>query len=309
MTVAGEAPRCPPPEVLAAFVDARLAKNQVVSLSEHLSSCAECRFVIESAAEALAEEQAETIEPQGRRSWRWLSIAAVIGAVTFSSPFAWTAWQANQVEIRALIAAIPSEIRAGVEWLLMPPRRRSREAAVHELVAVVDSSKVRILEPRVTDFGYGSVPPTYRGGETEESAEQLIIEGKAGQVLSNTEGDQSAAAAHARGIAQLVMRKPTAAIEELTAATKAGPNDAKVWSDLAAARYIANDYAGARDAANRALSIDPNLNEARFNRALAMSRLQPAESIKEWTEYLKHDSTSPWATEARQRIEMAREFQ
>jgi hypothetical protein len=98
MTVAGEARRCPPPEVLAAFVDARLAKNQVVSLSEHLSSCAECRFVVESAAEAQAEEQAETIEPQGRRSWRWLSIAAVVGAGVLLRPVAQMEWQAYQVK-------------------------------------------------------------------------------------------------------------------------------------------------------------------------------------------------------------------
>jgi len=281
MTVAGEARRCPPPEVLAAFVDARLAKNQVEALSEHVSSCAECRFVVESAAEAQAEEQAETVEPQGRRSWRWLSIAAVIGAGVWLTPVAQMQWQAYQGKV-----------------------------AMRALYAEVASHRSRVVEPRVTGLPFGEKPGVMRGpGDPEKvDNDQLIIESKANEVLQAS-GGRSAAEAHARGIAYLLTRHTAAAINELTAATKAGPNDAMAWSDLSAAKLGANDNAGARDAANRALSIDPNLNEARFNRALAISRLQPAESMKEWTEYLKHDSTGPWAKEAHQRINTAREFQ
>jgi hypothetical protein len=141
MTVAGEARRCPPPEVLAAFVDARLAKNQVETLSEHLSSCAECRFVIESAAEAQAEEQAETIEPQGRRSWRWLSIAAVVGAVAWMTPVTQTQWHVYQGKV-----------------------------AMRELIANATLEK-RIVEPRVTVLGYGRWGVN-RGVSEEEKSDQ-----------------------------------------------------------------------------------------------------------------------------------------
>jgi tetratricopeptide (TPR) repeat protein len=257
-----------------------LPKNQVVSLSEHLSSCAECRLVVESAAEAQAEEQAETIEPQGRRPWRWLSIAAVIGAGVLLTPVAQKQWQVYK-----------------------------REVAMRELVDYAASLSTRVIEPRIADLPFGEKPRVTRGLDSEgEKEDQSIITGRASKVIESAANDHSAAAAHARGIAYLLTRDTTAATQELTAATKAGPNDAKAWSDLAAAKLVANDNAGARDAANRALSIEPSLDDARFNRALAVSRLQPAESIKEWTEYLKHDTTGDWAKEARQRINTAREF-
>src|SRR4051794_19437542 len=96
MTVAGETHRCPPNEVLAAFVDGRLPRMKVVALTEHLSSCAECRFIVESASEFQAEEQAENIEPQGRRSWRWVAVAAAVGVVVLLTPYARMKWQTHQ---------------------------------------------------------------------------------------------------------------------------------------------------------------------------------------------------------------------
>jgi len=60
------------------------------------------------------------------------------------------------------------------------------------------------------------------------------------------------------------------------------------------------------DAANRAIALDPKLNEARFNKALATSDPdKPAETIREWNDYLKHDPTGPWADEAKRKIDLA----
>jgi tetratricopeptide (TPR) repeat protein len=128
----------------------------------------------------------------------------------------------------------------------------------------------------------------------------MIVEGRAGEVLEKTKNDRSPAAAHARGIAWLVLNKSDAAIRELTDATSRDPKNAHAWSDLAAAYFVKQQYKEAITAANRALALDPKLNEARFNKALATQRLVPAESIREWTDYLKHDPTGPWAEEANQ---------
>ena len=108
--------------------------------------------------------------------------------------------------------------------------------------------------------------------EEKPSADQMIATGKANEIRMKTEGHRSPCTAHARGIASLVNR-------------------------------------AIHDAADRALKLDPNLNEARFNRALATYREMPAESIKEWNEYLKHDPYGPWALEARQMRKDARESQ
>jgi tetratricopeptide (TPR) repeat protein len=282
MTVAGETHRCPPSEVLAAFVDARLPKKQVEALADHLASCAECRFIVESASEAQAEEQAEVVEPQGGRSWRWMAVAAVIGGGFFLTPY-------------------PQMVR---QWQV-------RTTVLKELVET--KTTTRPVEPRLAGFGYAQEPPRMRGGGDPENvpenveAEKVIVEGKAGEVLEETKNDRSSAAAHARGVAWLVLQKSDAAIRELTDATSRDPKNAQAWNDLAAAYILNEQNKEAIAAANRALALDPQLNEARFNKALATQRLVPAESIREWNDYLKHDPAGPWAEEANQRKSRAAE--
>jgi len=277
MTVAGETHRCPPSEVLAAFVDARLPKKQVEALADHLSSCAECRFIVESASEFQAEEQAEVTEPQGGGAWRWLAIAAVIGGGFFLTPVPRMMWQTHV-----------------------------REATMRELVDA--PLKKRLIEPRLTGgFRYGEWGVNRGPGDEEEPIDQMIAKDRAGQVITKTKNDPSADAARDRGVAWLVLNNADKAIKELTTVTEKQPRDARAWSDLAAAYIQKQQYSKAITAANRALALDPKLKEARFNKALATERLVPAESIREWTEYLKHDPYGLWALEARQMRKRAQE--
>jgi tetratricopeptide (TPR) repeat protein len=84
------------------------------------------------------------------------------------------------------------------------------------------------------------------------------------------------------------------------------PGDAARLGNLAAA-YIVRaqrrdepfDLIQALEAADRAVKISPALQEARFNRALALELLfLDVEAQAAWTDYLGLDSTSPWAIEA-----------
>lgn len=258
----------PPSEVLAAFVDARLPRPQVVPLTEHLADCAECRFVVESAAEALDEVK---VYPR-KALVGWLSVAAMLG----------------------------------VGYLLMPMARMTW--AMHELTAT-PQGKVRIIEPRVTGgFAYAPKPRVPRGPVDEEDAsdyQRMEFEGKAGEVLERAKHDHSSAGAHARGIGYLMTKEAQKAVDELTSVTNRRPNDAKAWSDLAAAQILAGHYREAHAAAERALQIDPNLDEARFNRALAMYDIDPKDSLAEWNDYLKHDPNGPWSEEAKEKIRYA----
>lgn len=64
------------------------------------------------------------------------------------------------------------------------------------------------------------------------------------------------------------------------------------------------DLVAALEAIDRALEISPRLKEALFNRALALERLHlPHTARKAWQAYLEVDDSSPWAREARQRME------
>ena len=266
MTVASEPDRCPPSEVLAAFVDQRLSRNQVVALTEHLSTCAECRYVVESAYEARAEESASTV-----RRWWLYAAAAAIAAVFLLMPFARVQWRTYQ-----------------------------RETKMRELVQELPKAD-RALSGRLTGFGYAPHTIVRGAPDEEKDSSQIIFEGKAAEVLDVTKGDDSPKAAHARGVADMILGDTDKAIEDLTKA--AATNDPRAWSDLAAAYIAAKKYPEAVAAADRALKIDPKLNDARFNRAMAISYWKPEEEAKAWTEYLKYDPNSPWANEARGRID------
>ena len=289
MTVAGETHRCPPSEVLAAFIDGRLPRMKVVALTEHLASCAECRFVVESASELEAEAQAE-VEPKERHSWRWMAVAAMVGVVVLTVPF-----------VATMREPISATLRAGVEWV-KSPRAYAVKSSVRELIAAANDSNIRLIEPRITGFGYGERPGTFRGDEKDPDDHHLVVGATASAVLMKTEKDQSPEAVYAHGIASLVMGYKDKAIADLITVTQRQPRNAQAWSDLAAA-YLRNDQRKeAIDAANHALALDPKLNEARFNKALAIDNAEkPAESIAEWTDYLRHDPYGEWALEARQR--------
>src|SRR6266567_3169579 len=57
-----------------------------------------------------------------------------------------------------------------------------------------------------------------------------------------------------------------------------------------------------------ALELNPNLLEALFNRALCRQNLMlPQQAAEDWGEYLKRDSTSSWAEEARRNLQRLQE--
>jgi len=116
---------------------------------------------------------------------------------------------------------------------------------------------------------------------------------------------------HARGMRQAVEGNWNAAAIALAAATQAQPEDARFQSDAAAA-YLeraespghAADVVRAFGAAQRAVWLDPSLGEAWFNRAVALERLELRSLARAaWADYLRVDSSSPWAAEARRHTE------
>jgi CHAT domain-containing protein len=91
---------------------------------------------------------------------------------------------------------------------------------------------------------------------------------------------------------------------------EADPQDARAWSDLAAAYLVRagrgqdpRDLLRAYEAANRAVRENGSLPEARFNRALILERLfLKPETRAAWRGYLAVDGGSSWASEAGERL-------
>jgi CHAT domain-containing protein len=116
---------------------------------------------------------------------------------------------------------------------------------------------------------------------------------------------------HALGVSHLLAGRYDEAAQALLAASREQPANARYLSDLATVQLERarlglrpDDLPRALAAADRARRLDPSLREAWFNRALAASALSLSEEARgAWTEYLKRDGASPWATEARTRLD------
>jgi tetratricopeptide (TPR) repeat protein len=128
-------------------------------------------------------------------------------------------------------------------------------------------------------------------------------------MIERAQNDPGAEAQHAAGVAMVLVDKPAEAAARLDAAARTS-HDARLWNDLAAARYQTatrsrrtSDYGRALAAADQALRIDARFPEALFNRALILERMEStADARLAWQRYLDVDATSRWASEARQRL-------
>jgi CHAT domain-containing protein len=112
-----------------------------------------------------------------------------------------------------------------------------------------------------------------------------------------------------RALLKLLDGNPRQAVEDLEALVVTRPADAALLSDLSTA-YMADAQVNgeaysrvkALEAAENAVTLDPKLQEARFNRAIALESLflrNQAQSA--WDGYLQLDRESAWAREARKR--------
>jgi CHAT domain-containing protein len=219
----------------------------------------------------------EEVEEQPAKRWPWLAVAAA-----------------------AVLLAV----------LAIPLVRRSSAPSLADLVTLAPRS-ARVLEPRLSG-GFAYAPwkgPARSTGGAQDAAKMELV-GAAGALLKRADHDRSANAQHDAGVALALVEEPLDAVTRLRDAASRAPNDARIWSDLAAAQYAAAERLGrpsmipeALSSADRAARIDPRLAEALFNRALILERMGVTQAAREaWQRYLDVDASSPWAGEARQHL-------
>lgn len=171
------------------------------------------------------------------------------------------------------------------------------------LVAAASTTS-RKIEPRLGGFEYSPLVSTQRSEQPLDTGSMKLI-GVAGSVLERTKNQHTAAIAH---LLAGRTRDAVALLETLAPRAE----DARVWSDLAAATYTdAVDRGGdparftrALDAANHALRLDARFPEALFNRALILGHLgMDREARQAWERYLATDTRSAWRREAQQYLD------
>jgi CHAT domain-containing protein/predicted negative regulator of RcsB-dependent stress response len=163
----------------------------------------------------------------------------------------------------------------------------------------------RTIEARLTGFAWSPMR-VQRSTRSAAPLDPALLElaGAAGAVINKTPNGQDA------GVGYLIIDRDADAVEALQDAAQRSPNDAKIWSDLAAARYTLAvrgdkpyELPRALAAADHALRIDANLPDALFNRALIIEHLGITEAARRaWHRYLQADGTSKWADEALQHL-------
>ena len=262
---------CPTDETLAMFASGNLDTQTRRNVLAHIEHCSDCMAAVLSATAHLEEERSVwSSRPTNSRWWMGAVAAAVLIAI-----------------------------------ISVPMLRRGHDS-IGKLVALAPKSE-RTIEPRLSGgFAWAPYHGPMRATGTSMDAARLELGGAAGEVINRAGHDRSAEVQHAAGVAMVLVEKPEEAAARLEAVARTS-NDAKTWSDLAAARYAAASQLGraslyptALAAADAALRIDPNLAEALFNRALILTRLGLTDEAKRaWQRYLQVDPSSSWAAEAR----------
>ncbi|HVF45809.1 MAG TPA: tetratricopeptide repeat protein [Pyrinomonadaceae bacterium] len=202
-------------------------------------------------------------------------------------------------------AALLVAILAGAFYVFRG--RRADELA--ELRALY--GRERPTETRISEFGYAPHAQLRGEPEAREKGRLRLIENN---LIGAAERSPNAPEArHALGVFYLTQRKYADAITELESASKSDGGSARIHNDLGATYFeLAKTSARekklealgrALEEFTRATEIDANSPEALFNKALAQQELgQPRQARETWALYLRKDSSSPWAEEARRNL-------
>src|SRR5262249_37098512 len=158
-------------------------------------------------------------------------------------------------------------------------------------------------------------------GKEPEPADRRSLTRAEGLLAGAALNRPSPAANQALGRLYLVQHDYDAAIAQFESALKADPANAPLQSDLGAALLekgklnLESDQSGrsrellasALGPLNRAIELDPSMQIARFNRALCRQYLELFDLAEEdWNAYLGNDNSSPWANEAREKLDELR---
>jgi len=194
-------------------------------------------------------------------------------------------------------------IVVGLAFGIWLPLRSSGESELDKGLAALKTAYAgeRPIQPRVSALPYSSYSQTRGTNIDEQRADNLRrAELHLTQALKDKPGPE---ADHALGKVYLAQGRSDEAIKELERSLRGSRNQAQIYNDLGVAWLEKGDYNRGIDNFNKALQLDSNLQEALFNRALAYEKQSRSNEAKaDWSKYLKRDSTSDWAAEARRHL-------
>lgn len=292
---------CPSPELLAAYAEGRHLGNDRYRLESHFADCDRCLALLVDVTAFRAEHpQDDAAEPNRDGSPR-RATEGLFGLLRRPQRLVWAASGAVALAASLLVAVLV---------------REPAQSDLDTLIAAIGDQ--RVTEARLVGFQHGRRPDVFRSTDPTVTASPLTtqthatvaeVQERAAAAAAST-GTATPAVMHTLGMTQLMTGDIDAAIRSLERSGTIDPPNASFLSDLAAA-YLTRgirqndrqDVEHALAAATQAADLDRTLLPALFNRALALEKLdQPDRARAAWNDYLKLDSTSPWADEARERL-------
>ena len=314
------AAECPGVEVWNEIAGGVTGPELALGYVEHASRCDYCGPRLRAAIEEVIDLNGELTDAErekiasldsARLEWQ-LKLAERISGSPRSdrSRTWWGTWHSAPRLVATATAAVI--VVAAVGWWAWGDRGSASSA--NQLLARAYTDQ-RTLELRIPGAGYA--PLRVQRGPAESfvgrpaallKAEALI----AGQLASHPE-DPAWLQASAR--ANMLEGKYDAAVESLQRAVELQPHSPELLADLGTAHFQRaqsedrqEDYGAAYEYFSKALELQPENATALFNRAIvAEHQFLYRQALDDWELYLKLDSRSEWADEARSRAEAVRE--
>jgi tetratricopeptide (TPR) repeat protein len=270
-------PGCPDAAELAALVDGTLPEEARAEVARHVVTCEPCRDAVGLAA--------SLPDPEG-------SVAVL------------------EARYRPFLIPVTIVTLAAAAALLFAVVLPQRWAAAERAALLQTVGAVRTIEPRLTTMAEYVAPPAVSRDGVEAAEAPLDIRIAEAELQQWADADPSAANLHALGVARLAVRDTAGAVRALEQAM-ARRDTPDVRNDLAAALLAEGHRLGdgvrierARALLDDLLARHPSHAPALFNAALAAEyRGDPDAARAAWERYLAHDAESPWASEARARLE------
>lgn len=188
---------------------------------------------------------------------------------------------------------------------------QSRSPVQNSLKAMQRSYRLsRPLEARVTG-GFNYQPyERKRGGVDNSDIDRDQINYAMAELTKAVASHPTAETRHALGRLYLLLGDFDKAQDQMTEALLDSPQNAKLYTDIAALYYERSKYSDtvtllskAVEHYDSALKIEPKLAEAWFNRALCYEGMALYDKARlDWEKYLEIDPDSPWSKEARDRL-------
>lgn len=207
-------------------------------------------------------------------------------------------------------------------WKLLPV---SSELAKGEAALQRAYKEQRPLEARISNFDYAFFPNVrgvQEGEAARETFEPVALNLAERIFLDEVASHPSPQAHYSLGRFYLTKKAFVDAVKEFEIALKDDPDNANLCNDLGVAylelgrkKRLGNEPGGgmlefgkAIEQFTSALRLNGQLTAALFNRALCQEQMElTSQAEDDWTEFLKKDTSSKWADEARERLKLLEE--